>query len=244
MAHNGADNEHDSLAAEYVLGTLDGDERKQAERLVKSDPAFRQEVTDWHAKLDPLIDTVEEAAVPADNLERVLEKIDHASSSTLTDGEPANVVQLRRKLNIWRGATAAASALAASLMLFVAIGQKPVAPAGQFVAVLETDDRTPAFVASIDLGSGRIDVVRLASRPAEGRSYELWALGGGRKAPESLGLIKARAEIPASLLGSLNSAQLQNTVFAISDEPAGGSPTGQPTGPVLFTGKIVPYAGR
>ena len=93
-------------------------------------------------------------------------------------------------------------------------------------------------------GAGRIDIVRLASRPAEGRSYELWALGAGRKAPESLGVINARAEIPAKLLGSLDSARLQNTVFAISDEPTGGSPTGQPTGPVLFTGKIVPYSGR
>ena len=86
--------------------------------------------------------------------------------------------------------------------------------------------------------------MRLAPRPAEGRSYELWALGAGRKAPESLGVINARAEIPAQLLGSLDSARLQDTVFAISDEPAGGSPTGQPTGPVLFTGKIVPYSGR
>jgi anti-sigma-K factor RskA len=241
MAHNGKDNAPDGLAAEYVLGTLEDDERAEAERLLKSDPAFRQEVAAWYDKLDPLIDTVDEVSVPPNSLERVFEKIDTAADA---DGGSANVVQLKRKLNIWRGATAAATALAASLVLYIAIGQKTSAPTGQFVAVLETSDRTPAFVASIDLGSGRIDVVRLGSRPAEGRSYELWALGAGRKAPESLGVIDARADIPAKVLGSLEHGRLRSTVFAVSDEPAGGSPTGQPTGAVLFTGKIVPYSGR
>lgn len=244
MAHNGNDNEHDGLAAEYVLGTLEQDERAEAERLLKTDPAFRQEVAAWYAKLEPLIDTIDEVAAPANSLERVLEKIEPAAPPAGLGRDTANVVQLRRKLSIWRGATAAATALAASLVIYVAIGQKSGAPSGQYVAVLETEDRTPAFVASIDLGTGRINILRLAPRPAEGRSYELWALGAGRKAPESLGVINARAEIPAQLLGSLESARLQNTVFAISDEPAGGSPTGQPTGPVLFTGRIVPYSGR
>ncbi|MER8170592.1 anti-sigma factor domain-containing protein, partial [Acinetobacter baumannii] len=66
-----------------------------------------------------------------------------------------------------------------------------------------------------------------------------WAVGGGRANPQSLGVIDASLRIPASQLGKVDPATLGETVFAISLEPQGGSPTGAPTGPVLYTGKLV-----
>ena len=67
----------------------------------------------------------------------------------------------------------------------------------------------------------------------------MWAVGGGREKPQSLGVIDASLKIPASQLGKVDPATLNETVFAISLEPQGGSPTGAPTGPVLYTGKLV-----
>ena len=65
-------------------------------------------------------------------------------------------------------------------------------------------------------------------------------MGGGRDKPQSLGVIDASFRIPASRLGQIDAKILGDTVFAVSLEPQGGSPTSQPTGPVMFTGKLVP----
>ena len=75
--------------------------------------------------------------------------------------------------------------------------------------------------------------------PQPGKSYELWAVGGGRDKPQSLGVIDASFRIPASKLGKIDPAVMNDTLFAVSLEPEGGSPTSQPTGPVMFTGKLV-----
>jgi anti-sigma-K factor RskA len=64
-------------------------------------------------------------------------------------------------------------------------------------------------------------------------------VGGGRDKPQSLGVIDASFRIPASKLGKIDPAVLNDTLFAVSLEPKGGSPTSQPTGPVMFTGKLV-----
>ena len=70
-----------------------------------------------------------------------------------------------------------------------------------------------------------------------GKDYELWAIRDGH--PASLGLIKADADGRAVLrldgVGSPDSL----AAFAVSLEPAGGSPTPTaPSGPVVMLGKI------
>lgn len=238
MAANDKNSERDALAAEYVLGTLDKTEREDVERSLKTDETLRRAVADWQEKLSPLLESIDPVPPPPDALEGVLSRIELESGGPAT----ANVVHLKRRLAVWRGATAAAAALAAGLALYIALPGAPAPQGGQFVAVLESKDQDPAFVASIDLTEGTIAIVRLASQPARGRSYELWALGAGRKAPESLGVINASYKIPVQQLGATDRASLRETVFAVSLEPEGGSPTGQPTGPVVFTGKIVPLS--
>jgi anti-sigma-K factor RskA len=66
-------------------------------------------------------------------------------------------------------------------------------------------------------------------------------VGAGQGKPKSLGLIRADGVTvlrPGALPGGLKGSGIDH--MAVSVEPAGGSPTGQPTGPVVFYGKLVP----
>jgi anti-sigma-K factor RskA len=229
-----ASEDHIALAGEYVLGTLSPDERLEAHNLVGRDRSFADAVSDWERILSVVSVTVNAVAPPAALRQRVLTAI--ARSSATGGGD---VVKLRRKLVLWRVATLAATAAAAALATFIVV--KPILnppPSGTYVAVLQPEGPGPAFVASIDIGEGTISVKRLGAEAGPDNSYELWAVGGGRAQPQSLGVIDVSLKIPASQLGQVDPATLDETVFAISLEPLGGSPTGQPT-QVLYTGKLV-----
>ena len=72
-----------------------------------------------------------------------------------------------------------------------------------------------------------------------GRSLELWALPRGAQ-PKSLGVL-AGARSDLKLVAVADRSLGDVPALAISLEPPGGSPTGQPTGPVLYTGPCVKY---
>jgi anti-sigma-K factor RskA len=223
----------EALAGEYVLGTLSAGERLEAQTLLSQDGDFAEAVDLWTERLIPLLLAIPGAAPPPQLRQRVLAGIGAAGSSD-------NVLDLKRRVGFWRGVSLAASAIAAALALFILFKPAVQAPPGNYVAVLQPEGPGPAFVASINLGDGTISVKRLGAQAETGKSYELWAVGGGRAAPQSLGVIDASLKIPTEYLGKVDPATLGETVFAISLEPQGGSPTGAPTGPVLYTGKLVP----
>lgn len=224
----------EELAAEFALGSLPPAEQREAESLVASDPAFADMVKAWERRLIPLALALEPVEAPPRIRGAVMKAIagDAAGSET--------VVAWRRKASAWRLATLGASAIAASLAAFIALGT-PEGPLNdqRYVAVLQAEGPGPAFLASIDLKNGSISVRTVGAPPQPGKSYELWAVGAGREKPQSLGVIDASFRIPASTLGKIDPAALNDTLFAVSLEPEGGSPTGQATGPVMFTGKLV-----
>lgn len=222
----------EALAGEYALGTLSAEERLEAQSHLAQNPDFAASVDLWTRRLSPLLATTRDAPPPAHLRERILARIAQVSSS-----DP--VVTLTRRVTFWRGVSLAASAIAAALALFILFKPASQPAPGNYVAVLQPEGPGPAFVAAIDLANGTISVKRLGAEAEAGKSYELWAVGGGRAAPQSLGVIDASLKIPAQQLGKVDPATLGNTVFAISLEPQGGSPTGAPTGPVLYTGKLV-----
>lgn len=225
------------LAGEYALGTLDAGERLEAHNLMQRDPAFAASVRTWEGRLAAFSAGVKTLRPPNHVRGAVLRRI--AGESRRRE----DVVGLRRQMKLWRGTAVTtgvlASGLAAALAAFLIIEPTTPPSQGRYVAVLQTEGPGPAFVATIDVGAGTVSVRRVAAEPQPGKSYELWAVGGGRDKPRSLGLIDAGARIDAARLGQADSAALAATVFAVSLEPQGGSPTGQPTGPVLFKGKLV-----
>ncbi len=227
--------EHEELAAEFALGSLPPAERDEAEALMQSDPLFALQVKAWERRLIPLALALEPVTAPP----RVRGAVMRAVAGDRPEG--ATVMTLQRKAANWRLAALGTSAIAACLAAFIAVGTPPKPQGDQrYVAVLQAEGPGPAFLASIDLATGSISVRTVGAPPQPGKSYELWALGAGRDKPQSLGVIDASFRIPASKLGQIDQKALGDTMFAVSLEPEGGSPTSQPTGPVMFTGKLVP----
>ncbi len=177
----------------------------------------------------------------------------------------SNVVQMRLRLGRWRQATAALAAIAAVLIAFVApsaidpqllpgvlrpkpieivrtverIVEKPVNP-GRFVAVLQQDTASPAFILTVDVATRTASVRRVAAAPQAGKSYQLWLVSDRFPKPRSLGLVGGN-EFAQPTLASYDSATISGATYAVSLEPEGGAPHPDegPSGPVLFTAKLV-----
>ncbi len=233
MATTEPGNDRGGLAAEYVLGTLDRSEKAQAEALMQSDTAFAAEVEDWRRRFDPLL-----AAPPSPPPARALDGI-LAAIGAREPQPSAEIVQLRRRLAVWKWTAAATAALAASLIAFIAIGLlEPPKPAA-FVAVLESSDKKPAFVATANLADGGLSIRRVGPPPPPGRSFELWAIREGAP-PQPLGVVDTAAVIPAKTLVQRTGGEpLGNILLAITEEPEGGSRDGKPGGPPVFAGNLL-----
>ncbi len=222
--------DRDLLAAEYVLGTLDADEARQAEEMLRGDAAFRESVAAWERRLAPLADLVPSSAPPPD----LWARIEAATAAQpglravprLAPAPPSP--RPSRQLAAWRVATAAALALAAGIAAFAVLREPP---GHMLVAVLAPPGGTPVFVAETVPGGLRL-------RPAgpvevaPGKDLELWALPAGASRPESLGVLPAAGKVVAVARFA------PGTQLLVSLEPQGGSPTGQPTGPVVSAGRL------
>jgi anti-sigma-K factor RskA len=153
----------------------------------------------------------------------------------------ADVIDLRARLARWRALAGGAMAAAAALAAVVVIDRLPLpetAGSGRYLAVVNTDGALPALVVDVDTARGVVTVRAVAAeRPAD-RSLELWAIPEGGQ-PVSLGLVDPEApvqRIRPDRAGIIPTRGL----FAVSVEPVGGSPTGAPTGPVVYSGALVP----
>lgn len=223
------------LAADYVLGTLRGGARHRFERLMRRDPDVQEEVARWELRLGPLAAAVPPEKPPARVWRAVLREITPELAREARVRSSSRAV-----LAFWRGFGLAAAGLAVALALYIVI--TPVVPPGgaEAVALLSDDAGRASFLVEIESGR-RVALRALAvEKAAAGRDYELWLLPKGGGAPHSLGVIPGagRATLAVS---SDNAALLPDAAaLAVSLEPAGGSTTGAPTGPVLFKGAIHP----
>ncbi len=107
------------------------------------------------------------------------------------------------------------------------------------VAVLQQDPTTPAFLLTVDPQSRTLVVRRVSAKPEQGRSYELWLIAKGASAPKSLGVVGQDEFTQRTIPGGVDLGTLRSASYAVSLEPAGGSTSGVPSGPILFTGNIV-----
>jgi anti-sigma-K factor RskA len=224
----------EALAAEYALGTLPAAERASVALRSRSEPSLAAAIEAWERMLGPLAETVAAREVPANVWREIEARIDAQSAA------PGNVVDLRNNLRKWKAATFAASAIAASLLAFVGVREFAQPRADKtLVAVLQKDAQSPAFLVSVDLERRQMTIRAVAAKPEPGKSYELWLVHDQLKTPRSLGLIGAQPVTVGPTLASYAPNVIEDATLAVSLEPPGGSPTGAPTGPVLWSGKLL-----
>jgi len=218
-------------AAEYVLGVLGAADRRQAQQRLLHDQAFAAEVAFWEERLGSLA----EAVAPVEPPERAWRRI--AKALRLPEDRPPRE-SLWQSLNFWRSfaiGSAALAVLSLGALTFIEISPPPRAP---LLATLDASSGQPNFVAAVGAGGTSMLVVPAALLAADQRAYELWLIPSGDK-PHSLGLVEpgrpVRIDVPPDLTARLTA----DTALAVSIEPPGGSPTGQPTGPVIASGKLL-----
>ena len=217
--------EDELLAAELALGVLAGAEREAAEQRVARDRGFALMVAAWEERLAPWAAETAEVAPPPQVWDRIAATLPAEKQSA---GWWQNIA-------FWRGLSLATGALAAaSLGALIYLGNAP--QKAPLVAALEGGGHRH-FVATIDTRTGSIAVQPAAFSADATREPELWLIPADGK-PRPLGMLRADRAVSIAIPADLAALTVSNAVLAVSLEPPGGSPTGQPTGPVIATGKL------
>lgn len=253
MKINGKSELQERLAAEYALGTLRGAARTRFQLWMREDASTALAVARWEARLAPMAAAVAAVAPPARVWRAIRQRIGQA-------GAPRR--GLWESLAFWRNLGLAASGMAAALLAaIVLIAPQPPRPApaqvvlrlpqtvpsgemaASYLAVL-SDPKTQKPIIVVSAGRSSTDLWVKTLDPSihvADRSLELWALPAGQ-APKSLGLVTAAEKMAAiKLVAAADRSLADVPMLAVSLEPRGGSPTGAPTGPVLFSGPCVKY---
>jgi anti-sigma-K factor RskA len=115
-----------TLAAEYVLGTLEQAEADAARARIGAEPAFAAEVRFWEAKLTPLLALVPVVQPPTSLWSRIEDSTGGAqnAAANLRQAPPAN----DNGLAWWRATALAGLAVAAALAAYIVLGRPPPPP--------------------------------------------------------------------------------------------------------------------
>lgn len=234
----------DLTAAEYVLGILDAADHSAASRRIESDAIFARDVERWTEMLTPMAWAIPAIAPPIRLWSRIERAIAAKAPANRGSAELIDL-GLRRSLILWRAAAAGATAVAAVLLATVMWPHAPViapTPTAQsplkplLVARLQATARGPTFVASLDRNTGELVITPAINRAVAGHTPQLWLIPAGGK-PISMGLVSF--DQPVRLPATSAVGAPGRLTLAVSIEPHGGSPTGQPTGPVVASGVLV-----
>lgn len=214
---NDLEKRDDMLAAEYALGTLRGGARLQFQRRLADEPDLAARVAYWQE----MFSTLDSHLAPIHPPEAVWKKI----ALDLPLKAPL------RNIRPYLGWMVAAGLAAVTVVTWLSTRAPELAP----LMVLNDGQQHGQWVVSADSRRQQLSITPLRpTNVAAQNSLQLWLIPPGQ-APVSLGLVDNRAPTQVSLK---NASIVADAVIAISLEPQGGSPTGQPTGPVLYSGKI------
>lgn len=228
----------DQIAAAYVLGTLKTLTRKRFERLMIQSQSVREAVWYWESQLHTL-DAFTEEEEPSEQIwSAILKQIKpviQRQKSSFSFWE--NFVFLRG----WGVFATACSFVFAFLLFSTQFSVQPIQLRLNQIAVIQSEQHKPLWVASVDIQQGLI-IVKAMNETAEQleKSFELWVLPKGGLPPQSLGLLpfggqRFERALSVNVLKKLEGAE----TLAVSIEPKGGSSTGLPTGPIAYTAPVI-----
>ncbi|OUS27372.1 hypothetical protein A9Q99_15340 [Gammaproteobacteria bacterium 45_16_T64] len=223
------------LASEYVLGTMVGKARLRFERLQMESYRVRQTVWEWEQRLYPMSEGIEDE-VPPDSLWQGIQQRIHPQER---QSEPVSW----RSLLFWRSWGAVATAMVVVLAVMISLQSAPpgLGVSEDYMAVFNNPEAQPLWMISSDLQTGEVSIRAVnATAAAVDKTFELWMLPAGNTAPRSMGLMpvsgnKQKVVLPPALVEILRTAK----GLAVSIEPTGGSPTGVPTGPVVYQAELI-----
>lgn len=244
----------DLRCAEYALGVLDSDSRRQLERDIRRDAALRATLDAWLVRLSPLADELPVVQPPERVWTRIRRDLGFLPAAPVSVAQPGARGGWWNSLDLWRwlgiGASVAALALLAVNLGVLREGvpggasapsgasASSAEPAGYLVATLARTDGVAHWTATVDLRRGNMVVVpAVHPQVASGRSTELWLIPQGEK-PIALGVFPADAPASMALPPKIVAQLVTTATLAVSVEPEGGSVTGQPTGPVIASGGL------
>jgi anti-sigma-K factor RskA len=185
-----------------------------------------------------------------------------AAPPTVVDN--SNVIQLTGRVRRLRSVASIATALAAALVAMLAVqvyqpellpealrpkpriqtvevktpAPSPV-PSAQYVALLQRDGGSPAFILTVDAATRNFTVRRVGADAEPGKSFELWLISDRLSQPRSLGVIGGSDFTARPVLADYDTGTINAATYAVTVEQAGGSPTGQPTSAPIYTGKLI-----
>lgn len=215
----------DALSAEYVLGTLHGPARRRFEQLQSERGDVRVAVWRWERHLNGLSDGLKSAPPPGRVWKRIRERIDSTTERSASTS------------SWWRSFWLAVPAAAA--IAWLALSLLPLQPQLQ-VAVFADTNADALWIVSANLDEGSVRTEAVSAVPlASGTSFELWVLPADGP-PQSLGLLPEYPNaVDVTISPALRAALAGSGRLAISVEPAGGSTTGLPTGPVVYQASLL-----
>jgi anti-sigma-K factor RskA len=176
----------------------------------------------------------------------------------------SNVIQLAGRVRRLRSVASIATALAAALVGMLAVqvyrpellpealrpkpriqtvevktpAPSPV-PSAQYVALLQRDGGSPAFILTVDAATKNFTVRKVGADAEPGKSFELWLISDRLPQPRSLGVIGGSDFTARPVLADYDAGTINAATYAVTVEPAGGSPTGKPTSAPIYVGKLI-----
>jgi len=187
---------------------------------------------------------------------------DVGEPAQVADG--SNVVSLSARARRWRGIATAVTAIAAALIAMIAVQvyqpdllpdglrprprtqvvevkttPAPAQPSAQYVAVLQKDGGSPAFILTVDGATRNYTVRKVGANAEPGKSFELWLISDRLPRPRSLGVIGGGDFTARPVLASYDAEIINGATYAVTVEQAGGSPDGNPHSAPVFTGKLI-----
>ncbi|MBZ0332863.1 anti-sigma factor domain-containing protein [Marinobacter sp. AL4B] len=228
-----------SLAGQYVLGTLSADERAAFESRLAGSIELQKQVNQWQEHFLSITDQLEPVPAPQPLSARIERSLDAMAQSQRASAAPKTErsTSFWSNLSLWRGLSAACLLLAVVLGLQLRT-LEPATGGPDFIAVLVApEDRTPSWVIQASHAS-QIQLVPLAAIDIpDGKALQFWTKAEGWEAPVSLGLVRKGEPLKVAIdqLPPL----IEDQLFEFTVEQASGSPTGKPTGPIQSIGRTV-----
>lgn len=220
----------DLLAAELALGLIEGEDAQRAVARLGTDPGFAQQVRDWQERLAALADELVPVMPPARARQHLREALGH-SHAPLSEPLDSRIRWWQRPLALFGAAVAvAALALVLAMPMLRGLGQ----PGWQAELVLAD----PVARVMTHVEGRKVSVELMAGTVPEGRDWQVWWIAPGGAAPVSLGMVARDGMMRMTLPQGMKMGP--GVRIALSDEPAGGSPTGQATGRMIASAMLTP----